>query len=84
MVDLSSKQAKLNSLLNRKRKVETGAQPAFDPTPGTSSQSVKLTTEVTEQKDPEGEETRRKAAEAILRDSKRAKERAELVGPQGW
>ncbi|KAL6738754.1 hypothetical protein Aduo_012269 [Ancylostoma duodenale] len=83
MADLSSKNAKMNSLLNRKRKVDMGAQPAMEASPG-PSQDTEVEAEVAERKEPKLEEERRKAADALLRECKRAKERAEMVGPQGW
>ncbi|EYC21073.1 hypothetical protein Y032_0020g212 [Ancylostoma ceylanicum] len=83
MTDLSSKNAKMNSLLNRKRKVDMGAQPAVEASPGPSQ--ITESAEVVDRKEPKLEqEERRKAADALLRESKRAKERAEMVGPQGW
>ncbi|VDK84919.1 unnamed protein product [Cylicostephanus goldi] len=82
MCDLSSKQAKLNLLLNRKRKIDAGVQPEIQQP--SSSQEMKEDVEFVESVDKKLEEERRKAAEVIVKEARRAKERAELVGPQGW
>ncbi|RCN35496.1 hypothetical protein ANCCAN_18640 [Ancylostoma caninum] len=82
MADLSNKNAKMNSLLNRKRKVDMGAQPVVEASPGPSQDAE--CAEAAERNEPESEEERRKAVDALLRECKRAKERAEMVGPQGW
>ncbi|VDO56719.1 unnamed protein product [Haemonchus placei] len=81
MANTSEKQARMNSLLNRKRKAETASQAAVESSSGSSStpnereqSPTKLTPE---------EEEKRKATELILREAKMAKERAERVGPQG-
>ncbi|XGW28988.1 hypothetical protein V3C99_008639 [Haemonchus contortus] len=82
MANTSEKQARMNSLLNRKRKAETASQAAVEPSSGSSSipdEKEQTATKLT----PE-EEEKRKATELILREAKMAKERAERVGPQGW
>nr|CDJ96788.1 Hypothetical protein CBG10730 [Haemonchus contortus] len=72
----------MNSLLNRKRKAKTASLAAVESSSGSSSiqnekeqSATKLTPE---------EHEKKKATELILREAKMAKERAEMVGPQGW
>ncbi|VDP02621.1 unnamed protein product [Heligmosomoides polygyrus] len=85
MTDAASKAARLNSLLNRKRKVDIGGtQPAAEPSPGPSEATVTTEEEPIEKKLSPEEERKRKATEAIIREAKRARQRAEMVGPQGW
>ncbi|CAJ0603044.1 unnamed protein product [Cylicocyclus nassatus] len=82
MCDSSSKQAKMNLLLNRKRKIDAGVEPEIQQP--SSSQEMGEDVEFVESVDKKSEEERRKAAEVIVKEARRAKERAELVGPQGW
>ncbi|PIO69695.1 hypothetical protein TELCIR_08474 [Teladorsagia circumcincta] len=84
MASSAEKQARLNSLLNRKRKVETSSQPAANTSAGPSSVPNGNPEEKSEEKMTRAEEEKRKATELILREAKRAKERAEQFGPQGW
>uniref|UniRef100_A0A1I7WM58 Ribosome biogenesis protein NOP53 n=1 Tax=Heterorhabditis bacteriophora TaxID=37862 RepID=A0A1I7WM58_HETBA len=87
MSDARNKHAKLQSLLNRRRKVE-GAEPS------SSTISQDDNNSINREEDPEiiqatsgsisTDQKRIKAKEAILWDIKRAKERAEKYGPQGW
>ncbi|KAJ1348233.1 hypothetical protein KIN20_003490 [Parelaphostrongylus tenuis] len=78
-----TKHARMSSLLNRKRKVAVGMQSSVDPTPGPSSESTKVE-ELNEKERLKHDEEKKKAREALLREVHRAKQRAELVGPQGW
>ncbi|KAK6020293.1 hypothetical protein OSTOST_14056 [Ostertagia ostertagi] len=84
MASSAEKQARLNSLLNRKRKVEKGSQPAASSSAETSSVPHQNPEEKLGAKMTSAEEEKRKATELILREAKMAKERAEQVGPQGW
>ncbi|WKY06192.1 hypothetical protein Q1695_006415 [Nippostrongylus brasiliensis] len=81
MTDSTSKQARMNALLNRKRKIEI----CGEPTPSTSGTSAHCDDQKEQNQGvTTSDEEKRKATEAILRDAKRAKQRAEMVGPQGW
>ncbi|KAK5966541.1 hypothetical protein GCK32_002603 [Trichostrongylus colubriformis] len=84
MASSAEKQSRINSLLNRKRKVETGCQPGADPSPSSSSAANGNPEENSTAKLTAMEEEKKKATELILREAKMAKERADLVGPQGW
>ncbi|KJH43334.1 hypothetical protein DICVIV_10646 [Dictyocaulus viviparus] len=78
-----SKHARMCSLLNRKRKVVMEVKKVVHSKPGSSLEKDE-TAEVSEQVDQKYEEDKRKAKELILREARRSKQRAELIGPQGW
>ncbi|KAK6039701.1 hypothetical protein COOONC_22794 [Cooperia oncophora] len=84
MASNAEKVARMNSLLNRKRKVEIGSQVAEESSAGPSTEPKENPEEKLASKLTRVEEEKRKATELILREAKRAKERAEQFGPQGW
>ncbi|CAI5449133.1 unnamed protein product [Caenorhabditis angaria] len=73
---MSTKSAKINELLNRKRKIQE--EKVEEPSPSTSNPTPDP--KPLEEKDEKTE----KAKKALLFEAKRAKERSDSMGPQGW
>uniref|UniRef100_A0A1I7U3G5 Protein MNN4-like n=1 Tax=Caenorhabditis tropicalis TaxID=1561998 RepID=A0A1I7U3G5_9PELO len=83
MSEEQKKKQMIHNLLNRKRKMDMKIEEKEDQKPSTSSEIKEETEEEIEEK-KRNEQKYEKAKKALLFEAKRAKERADEVGPQGY